>query len=125
MQKFKNWLSQKTHEHVTHREQTGNFISDYEENPHLRKRWLRVDIIGLAIFVSALIIMMTGIFDAEAPEDPPTLTPSPSAEPSATPDGPTSSPPTSHLPPADGPMDAMRGQLVANTSPRPAARQPG
>jgi hypothetical protein len=61
MQKFKNWITR----HIETREQGSHFVEDYEQKPALRKRWLRVDIIGLVILLIALAILMSGILDAE------------------------------------------------------------
>ncbi len=121
MQKFKNWLTQKTQDHIEHREQTGSFIGDYENNPNLRKRWLRVDIIGLVIFIIALVVMVSGVFDADPDDLGPTQTPLSTPEPTDAEDA----PPSANLLGAVMPTDATPDQPAANFWRLPAANGAG
>lgn len=121
MQKFKNWFNQKTQSHIEHREQSGNFIGDYENNPNLRKRWLRVDIIGLVIFIIALVVMVSGVFDDEPPPDDNIPNPAATDEPTDA----TPSPPTSNLLGAVIPAAAMPDQSRVSTWRLPAANLAG
>lgn len=111
MQKLKNWFNRKTQAHLEQREQTGSFIGDYENNPTLRKRWLRVDIIGLIIFILIMLVIVSGVLDYDPDNDPkPTTTPLP---------------PTSNLLGAVIPPDAMPDQSTANIWQRPAVNLAG
>lgn len=125
MQKLKNWFNRKTQAHLEQREQTGSFIGDYENNPTLRKRWLRVDIIGLIIFILIMLVIVSGVLDYDPDNDPdPTLTPVSSPEPTdAT--STTPLPPTSNLLGAVIPPDAMPDQSTANIWQRPAVNSAG
>lgn len=125
MHKLKNWFNRKTQTHLEQREQTGSFIGDYEDNSTLRNRWLRVDIIGLIIFVILMVVIVSGVLDYDPDNDTdPTPTPLSSPEPtdatSATP-----LPPTSNLLGAVILSDAMSDQPTANIWRLPAVNSAG
>lgn len=109
MQKFKNWFNRKTQTHLEQREQTGSFIGDYEDNPTLRNRWLRVDIIGLIIFIILMVVIVSGVLDYN-PDSKPTTTPLP---------------PTPNLLGGVVPLDAMSDQPTANIWRLPAVNSAG
>lgn len=111
MQKLKNWFNRKTQTHLEQREQTGSFIGDYENNPTLRKRWLRVDIIGLIIFVILMLVIVSGVLDYD-PDNDAKLTPTPL-------------PPTPNLLGAVIPSDAMPDPSVVNIWRLPAVNSAG
>lgn len=116
MQKFKNWFNQKTQEHIEHREQSGDFIGDYEKKPELRKRWLRIDVIGLIILVIALLVLMSGILDYTGSDDSTNPAPLSTDEPTdATSLPPSPLPPTPQILGALIPSAAMSDQSTANT----------
>ncbi len=122
MQKFKNWFTQKTQAHIEHREQTGSFIGDYEENTPLRKRWLRVDIIGLVIFVLIMIVVASGVLDYDPDKADPTPAPLSTPEPT---DAEDATPPSANLLGAAMPADATPDQSTANFWRLPAANGVG
>ncbi len=119
MQKFKHWFNRKTQAHLEQREQTGSFIGDYENNPTLRRRWLRVDIIGLIIFIIIMLVLVSGVldYDPDKADDP-----TPTIEPT---DAESATPRPSNLLGAVIPADAMPDLSTGSIWRLPAANSAG